>query len=61
MPDYKLEKDVVIHLILTEGEARYLRELTQNAPHPGLSNELAPSTQIRCSIFSVLKEALDAV
>jgi hypothetical protein len=51
--------EVTIVLTLTETDACFLKNLTQNTFHPlGLEGEDPDDTKIRAGIFNELKEAL---
>lgn len=55
----KPEKTVVVHLTLTEVEARWLRGYVQN-PHCELKDESLEDSSMRERFFSGLTEAMDS-
>jgi hypothetical protein len=61
MPDYNVRKDITVELILNEEESRWLKNHLQNYMGPPDTREGEESIRMRCTIFSTLKDALDAV
>jgi hypothetical protein len=58
MADYSLDREVTIHLMLTEIEAVFLRDCTQNKLHEEYE-ESQETLTLRRGIFEALREALN--
>jgi len=60
LPIAKVEREVVVFLTLSEYQARYLQGLTQNYLGGNPRDESDQNARARESIFTALKDALEA-